>query len=122
MEKMNETTAVQKQYKNANNLNTRISIHHKYSTNKQSYGDWIYENYSFSSGFKVLELGCGTGEMWIQKASELPEGTSLLLTDFSAGMLETRRISPTIRTSSTPLSISRVFRTQTTVLMRSSRI
>ena len=91
MEKMNETTAVQKQYKTANNLNTRISIHHKYSTNKQSYGDWIYENYAFSSGFKVLELGCGTGEMWIQKASELPEGTSLLLTDFSAGMLETTK-------------------------------
>ena len=91
MEKMNETTAVQKQYKTANNLNTRISIHHKYSTNQQSYGDWIYENYAFSSGFKVLELGCGTGEMWIQKASELPEGTSLLLTDFSAGMLETTK-------------------------------
>lgn len=33
MSKMNETAAVRQQYQTANNLNTRISIHHKYSTN-----------------------------------------------------------------------------------------
>ena len=91
MEKMNETAAVKQQYKTADNLNTRISIHHKYSTNKQSYGDWIYSNYAFAPDFKVLELGCGTGEMWVDKAAELPQGASLLLTDFSAGMLNTAK-------------------------------
>ena len=91
MNKMNDRAAVEQQYKTADNLNTRISIHHKYSTNKQSFGDWIFEQYRIEPGCKILELGCGTGDMWTVHAEELPEGCSLHLTDFSAGMLTTAK-------------------------------
>ena len=37
MNKINNTSVVKQQYANANNLNTRISIHDKYSTN------WVLE-------------------------------------------------------------------------------
>lgn len=82
---------IEKQYKNADNLNTRISIHDKYSTNKVPFGNWIVSHYEIAPGTKVLELGCGTGSMWVKHLDLLPEGASLLLTDFSEGMLETAR-------------------------------
>ncbi len=82
---------IEKQYKNADNLNTRISIHDKYSTNKVPFGDWIVSHYEIASGAKVLELGCGTGSMWVKHLDLLPGDASLLLTDFSEGMLETAK-------------------------------
>ena len=55
---------LQTQYKNANHLNTRISIHDKYSVNKMGFGNWIFSHYEIAPGAQVLELGCGTGYMW----------------------------------------------------------
>ncbi len=83
--------SIEKQYKTAENLNTRISIHEKYSTNPQPFGDWITSHYKIKPGFRILELGCGTGEMWKGKLSLLDGGSRLTLTDFSAGMLETAK-------------------------------
>lgn len=42
--KINTTDIVKKQYENAGNLNTRISIHSKYSANKLGFGNWIVSN------------------------------------------------------------------------------
>ena len=80
-----------KEYQTATKLNTRISIHEKYSTNKQPFGDWIMEHYEFGANFRVLELGCGTGSMWKDNMSVLPQDSFLVLSDFSSGMLETTR-------------------------------
>ena len=41
MSQINDTSIVKKQYATANNLNTRISIHDKYSTNKMGFGNWL---------------------------------------------------------------------------------
>ncbi len=82
---------IEKQYKTAANLNTRISIHEKYSTNKQPFGDWIMSHYDIPAGAKILELGCGTGDMWKNHLHLLKDGTRLILTDFSDGMLETAK-------------------------------
>ena len=64
MSTINNQKNVKEQYASANNLNTRISIHQKYSTNKMGFGNWIFSNYKITKGMKVLELGCGTGDMW----------------------------------------------------------
>lgn len=82
---------IETQYKTAQNLNTRISIHDKYSTNKQPFADWIVSHYEIGPGAKVLELGCGTGSMWVNNLHLLSGGATLTLTDFSAGMLETAK-------------------------------
>ena len=82
---------IEKQYQTSRNLNTRISIHEKYSTNQQPFGDWIMSHYDIPAGAKVLELGCGTGDMWQNNLHLLKGGTELILTDFSAGMLETAK-------------------------------
>ena len=78
---------VQSQYKTSDNLNTRISIHAKYSTNKQPFGDWIMSHYEIEPGFRILELGCGTADAWKGRMSRLPHDAQLVLSDFSEGML-----------------------------------
>ncbi len=87
MSTINNQKNVKEQYANAENLNTRISIHQKYSTNKMGFGNWIFSNYKISQGMKVLELGCGTGDMWKGHEDLISRCDSLVLSDFSEGML-----------------------------------
>ncbi|MBD5454245.1 MAG: class I SAM-dependent methyltransferase [Lachnospiraceae bacterium] len=87
MDKINDISVVKQQYATANNLNTRISIHEKYSTNKMGFGNWIMSNYKIEEGMKVLELGCGTGNMWKNRESIISNCSKLILSDFSEGMV-----------------------------------
>ena len=91
MSAINEKKVVQEQYQTAANLNTRISIHDKYSVNQQGFGNWIASHYQITGGMRVLELGCGTGEMWKKNIGLLDQCSELVLTDFSEGMLEAAR-------------------------------
>lgn len=86
--KMNDCETVRKQYNTADRLNTRISIHSKYSTNKQGFGNWITSHYQIREGMSVLELGCGTGEMWAGKEEIIRSCSRFVLSDFSEGMLD----------------------------------
>ena len=85
---VNDAATVRKQYGTADRLNTRISIHSKYSTNKQGFGNWITSHYRIRGGMSVLELGCGTGDMWAGKQELIGRCSRLVLSDFSAGMLD----------------------------------
>lgn len=87
MMKINQTETIKKQYSNADKLNIRISIHQKYSTNKLGFGNWIYSNYDFIPNINILELGCGTGEMWKEEINNLLPDTKLYLTDYSEEMV-----------------------------------
>ena len=86
-----QDAAVQAQYKTAQNLNIRISIHAKYSTNKQGLGNWIFSHYDLPAGTEILELGCGTGSIWKHRLPAAENGVRLFLTDFSEGMLSSAR-------------------------------
>ncbi len=88
MAQLTDSKVLNSQYGTADKLNTRISIHAKYSVNKQGFGSWITEHYRFLDGAAVLELGCGTGDMWKGKSSLASRCSRLILSDFSAGMLE----------------------------------
>ena len=88
---INNSITVNKQYANSNNLSTRISIHDKYSTNKMGFGNWIFSNYLIESGMKILELGCGTGDMWRGREELINRCGKIILSDFSEGMVATTR-------------------------------
>ena len=88
---INTTDIVKNQYRSSSNLNTRISIHDRYSTNKMGFSNWIYSNYEIPEGARILELGCGTGSMWVGKDEEVRKCGKLILSDFSEGMIETAR-------------------------------
>lgn len=76
-----------KQYAGSDNLQKRINIH-VYSTSKVPWFAWVMEGLELKSGMKILELGCGTGALWISQRESLPENLEILLTDKSEGMLE----------------------------------
>ncbi len=88
MERINHADRVARQYHSAGNLNTRISIHEKYSINPMGFGNWIFSNYEIGAGARILELGCGTGSMWKGHMDILNVCGELVMTDFSEGMLE----------------------------------
>jgi ubiquinone/menaquinone biosynthesis C-methylase UbiE len=91
MSNINDISVVKQQYATANNLSKRISIHDKYSTNKMGFGNWIVSNYRIDKGMKVLELGCGTGDMWKNRGCLISLCSKLTLSDFSEGMLATTK-------------------------------
>ena len=91
MSTVNNSEEVKKQYADSGKLNTRISIHDKYSVNKQGFGNWIFSNYRIEPGMKVLELGCGTGDMWKGHGDVAERCAELVLSDFSEGMIETTK-------------------------------
>ncbi|MCM1130543.1 MAG: class I SAM-dependent methyltransferase [Roseburia sp.] len=88
---INDKEVVLNQYKNTTNLNTRISIHDKYSVNKQGFGNWIVSYYQITEKMRILELGCGTGDMWKNNLRLINKCLELVLTDISEGMIEAAR-------------------------------
>jgi len=75
------------QYKNATNVDIRIRLHEKYATNPTPWFVWLFDHYALTEASHVLEIGCGTGELWRENAGRIPEGTKILLTDVSGGMI-----------------------------------
>ena len=83
----NEETNIIEQYKNAKNLNDRISLHEKYSTNKQGWFSWLFEKIDFSKVNRLLELGCGNGKLWQENKIDL-RNREIFLSDISDGMVD----------------------------------
>lgn len=83
----NEETNIIEQYKNAKNLNDRISLHEKYSTNKQGWFNWLFDKIDFSKVNRLLELGCGNGKLWQENKIDL-RNREIFLSDISEGMVE----------------------------------
>ncbi|WP_371805940.1 class I SAM-dependent methyltransferase [Candidatus Lokiarchaeum ossiferum] len=75
------------QYGNDTNLQTRINIW-DYGLNKTPISKWIFSNIKFPLKGKILELGSGTGKLWLENLSNLPQVDSIILSDFSGGMLD----------------------------------
>ena len=77
------------QYRNADKLNARITIHERFSTNPQGWFPWVWEELAkLPTEAKVLELGCGSGALWSACPERIPAGWSITLSDFSSGMLD----------------------------------
>lgn len=76
-----------KQYKESHNLQTRINIH-AYSTAKVNWFDWILERLDLRPGMKILEIGCGTGQLWTSVCEKLPNNLTIYMTDNSEGMID----------------------------------
>ena len=86
-----EAETVREQYQTTEKLSRRISIHEKYSTNKQGFGPWIAAHYDFPAGARVLELGCGTGSAWKGQEALIRRCSELRLTDLSPAMVAAAR-------------------------------
>lgn len=75
------------QYRNSTNISARIRLHRLFSSNKQGWFPWIYEQCQITEGMKILELGCGNGRLWIENKAKLPADCDIILSDISEGMI-----------------------------------
>ena len=77
------------QYRDATNLDARVELHHRFSTNSYGWFSWIFDVLeTLPNSARVLELGCGPGHMWKECADRIPAGWSITLSDLSDGMVD----------------------------------
>ena len=79
------------QYQDASNLNARIALHQRFGTSKIAWHRWVFDQFDLPPDARVLELGCGPGQLWVQNLDRLPAGWQVTLSDFSLGMVEQAR-------------------------------
>lgn len=77
-----------KQYQDASNLRARIRIHELFSTNTKGWMKWFFEQLDVKENSRILELGCGDGELWQKNFKRIPKSWKIVLTDFSKGMIK----------------------------------
>ena len=74
------------QYASSKNLESRMSIY-QYSIDAKTFSKWLTEQIIPDNNVKILELGCGTGDLW-KNLKDSFHNCEILLSDFSEGMLE----------------------------------
>ena len=86
-----ERAALAEQYADADNLNARVRLHEEHDTADRDWWQWVFDHVDLSDDPRVLEVGCGPGYLWRDVADRVPADASLLLTDFSGGMVTEAR-------------------------------
>src|SRR5438128_8829884 len=80
--------ALQQQYRDSSNFRKRSLLVGKFSTNRYPWYRWVFDQFDeLSFGSVVLELGCGPGSLWKRNLDRIPHSSTIVLSDFSAGML-----------------------------------
>jgi ubiquinone/menaquinone biosynthesis C-methylase UbiE len=77
------------QYKDSSNLDARVNIHARFSTNPYGWMHWVFDALvKLPDDAKILELGCGPGYLWKENAHRIPSTWDITLSDLSSGMLD----------------------------------
>jgi len=77
------------QYRDDTNLNARVEIHRRFSTNPYGWFPWIFDTFeTLPAQANVLELGCGPGYLWKECGDRIPAGWNITLSDLSDGMVD----------------------------------
>ena len=77
------------QYKDSSNLDARVEIHKRFSTNPYGWMTWVFDHLlALPANAKILELGCGPGYLWRENASRIPSTWDITLSDLSSGMID----------------------------------
>jgi SAM-dependent methyltransferase len=82
---------LQRQYRDASNLEARIALNQRFSTNPQGLPRWFVEQLRIPENGRVLEVGCGPGSNWAEAAELIPRSWHITLSDFSPGMVAQAR-------------------------------
>jgi ubiquinone/menaquinone biosynthesis C-methylase UbiE len=77
------------QYRDSSNLDARVVIHQRFSTNSYGWFKWVFDTLlKLPENAKILELGCGHALLWKENVSRIPAGWDITLSDLSSGMLD----------------------------------
>jgi ubiquinone/menaquinone biosynthesis C-methylase UbiE len=91
MQNVTSPQVIKNQYGTDSGLNSRIRIKKLFSTGKQGWGNFLFQNFCLKPNDRILELGCGNAVFWKAIADRVPTGVKLTLSDFSEGMLESAK-------------------------------
>ncbi|MFX0021305.1 MAG: class I SAM-dependent methyltransferase [Candidatus Hermodarchaeota archaeon] len=80
----------EQQYKIHENLSNRMNLW-SFGTNPVSLHKWIFSKIKLKNNERILELGCGTGQLWLENFRKIPLNCSIVLSDFSKNMLKTAK-------------------------------
>ncbi len=77
------------QYRDSGNLDARVEIHRRFSTNDYGWFRWVFDALlKLPQDAHVLEVGCGHGLLWKENADRIPAGWQITLSDLSPGMVD----------------------------------
>jgi len=75
------------QYRDATNLNARIQLHARFSVNRYGWHRWLFDQLRLPRECRILELGCGPGDLWLQNLARMSPGWRITLSDLTPGMV-----------------------------------
>ncbi|MBW8011924.1 MAG: class I SAM-dependent methyltransferase [Chloroflexi bacterium] len=76
------------QYRDSSNLDARITLHERFSINPYGWQRWVYDQLEVPPNGRILEIGCGPGNLWQENQDRLREDWIFVLSDLSSGMLQ----------------------------------
>jgi ubiquinone/menaquinone biosynthesis C-methylase UbiE len=77
------------QYRDSTNLDARLVIHRRFSTNPYGWFHWIFDTLEkLPEHANILELGCGPAYLWRECIKRIPAGWRITLSDLSSGMVD----------------------------------
>jgi len=89
--KLADPAHVAEQYRDSTRLDARVRIYELYDVSPERWIRWLFDRLALAPGERVLEIGCGTGNLWRENAARVPERVALVLADLSPGMLAEAR-------------------------------
>jgi ubiquinone/menaquinone biosynthesis C-methylase UbiE len=88
MPNISDPEYVSEQYRDESNLNARIQLHDRFSINKYGWFPWVFDQLNLPPESHILQLGGGTGLLWLENLNRVPRGWDITLSDLSPGMLQ----------------------------------
>jgi SAM-dependent methyltransferase len=79
------------QYKDASNLNARICVHQRFSTNNYPWQRWVFDRFDLPGSCEILDVGCGPGDLWLENSDRIPPEWTIVLSDLSPSMVQNAR-------------------------------
>lgn len=86
-----KTFLAEEAYEDAAALNTREHIQAHYGSHQEPWHDWLWAHMHSRPAMRWLDLGCGPAHLWWKQAGVLPEGSRVVLSDLSPGMVQAAR-------------------------------
>jgi ubiquinone/menaquinone biosynthesis C-methylase UbiE len=86
----NKNFVCDQQYHNQSNIQARIALHQQFSQNTYGWHPWVFDQICANTPTtaRVLELGCGPAQFWLENRERIPSGWQITLSDYSQGMLD----------------------------------